>query len=250
MKQRDMPLTDDTVMTLAEVASFLKLGQRTILKMVHDQEIPAIRIGNQWRFMSSMIHGWLGSKVEGAPKDALTRLMESTEGSVPISRLIVPHYLALDIRPGTPEDVLDQLTKPLVARGGIDALGQKRFVEGLLARESMRSTVVSDGIAFPHLRDPNGNPAHSPFIQIGRCLEGTDFGSPDGKPVFVFGLVCTSSIVVHLRLLAALSQAVSAPGFMQMILGAESADAILAGFLELEQKATFGGIDGHTKLSG
>jgi excisionase family DNA binding protein len=38
------------IMTIDEVASFLKLSKITIYKLVKKGELPAFRVGNSWRF--------------------------------------------------------------------------------------------------------------------------------------------------------------------------------------------------------
>ena len=186
MSSDQSKMNTDTIMTLAEVSKFLKIGERTVLKMVHCEEIPAIRIGNQWRFMRAAIDDWLNAKMPLASRDDLSRLIELDETAVPLSRLIVPLYTNLAIQPGSVEDVLDQLTRPFLEAGDIDADVHRRLVEELLYRENILSTAIDNGVAFPHFRTPTDNPIPGPLIQVGRCDAGTDFRSQNGKPTFIF----------------------------------------------------------------
>jgi nitrogen PTS system EIIA component len=224
-------VADDAIMTLAEVAQFLKVGERTILKMVHCDEIPAMRIGNQWRFMRSNIDIWLNSKSQAAPHNDLTRLIETDDTSVPLSRLVDPRYINLALHPGTTAEVLTQLTSSFVEAGDIDADGQKTLVEGLVYRENILSTALEEGVAFPHLRTPSDNPLPGPVINVGRCDSGTDFGSRSGGPTYVFFFICTNSILVHLRIIARLARAVSDFDLVKRLMDTKTSRAVLAVFL-------------------
>ncbi|MCX5894842.1 MAG: helix-turn-helix domain-containing protein [Proteobacteria bacterium] len=43
------------IMTINEVADFLKLSKITIYKLVQKGDIPAFRVGNSWRFQRDKI---------------------------------------------------------------------------------------------------------------------------------------------------------------------------------------------------
>ena len=233
MSYPEQKVIDDTIMTLAQVSQFLKVGERTILKMVHSDEIPAVRIGNQWRFVKANVEEWLNAKSSSTPRDDLTRLIQSDDASVPLSRLIVPRYIDLTLRPGAKKEVLTQMTSSFVKAGDIDASDQIKLVENLAYRESILSTAVDEGVAFPHLRTPSDNPISGPLIYIGRCDSGTDFGSPNGKPTYIFFFICTNSIAVHLRIIARLARSVSDFDLVKRLLDAKTSEAVLAVFLDI-----------------
>lgn len=60
----DNKLTE--IMTLDELAYYLKLPKSTIYKLVHQGRIPAHKIGRQWRFKRTIIDCWLGQNKEVA----------------------------------------------------------------------------------------------------------------------------------------------------------------------------------------
>ena len=47
------------VMTIDQVASYLQVGKRTIYAMAAAGEIPAAKVGEQWRFFRPEIDRWL-----------------------------------------------------------------------------------------------------------------------------------------------------------------------------------------------
>jgi len=56
-------MDNDEIMTIEEVAAYLKLKPQTIYKWAQDGEIPAIRIVKEWRFKKSILDRWLNEKI-------------------------------------------------------------------------------------------------------------------------------------------------------------------------------------------
>ena len=52
-------------MTVKEVAEYLRLDRMTIYKMLKLGELPACRLGHQWRFFRVDIDAWIRSKRVG-----------------------------------------------------------------------------------------------------------------------------------------------------------------------------------------
>jgi len=49
----------DEVLTLAEAAAYLRLSEADVLRLVHDQKLPARRLAKEWRFLKAAIQDWL-----------------------------------------------------------------------------------------------------------------------------------------------------------------------------------------------
>ena len=47
------------MLTLAEVASILKISKRTLHRMIQHRQIPAFKVGGQWRLLESRIQEWV-----------------------------------------------------------------------------------------------------------------------------------------------------------------------------------------------
>ncbi len=56
------------IMTIKQVAEYLKVSPRTIYKLVKDGTIPTFKIMNMWRFERSKIDQWINEKSEGVKK--------------------------------------------------------------------------------------------------------------------------------------------------------------------------------------
>ncbi len=200
------PNTDkpaSALFTLEELATHLKVSPRTIQRMVQAEEIPAIKIGGQWRFLQNVIADWLAIRTQLSGKDSLTQMIATAPKIVPLSRLITPERIVLGIAPGSKRDVLAPIVDTLVNSGIVE--DREAYIQRLLAREEMVTTAVGAGVAFPHVREPEQTAVVRPCIAIGICPDGTDFQSLDDEPTYVFTICCSASEVVHLRLLAKLS---------------------------------------------
>jgi len=49
---------NDTIMTLEEVAEYLRVKPQTIYTWAQEKKIPAAKLGKEWRFKKSMIDKW------------------------------------------------------------------------------------------------------------------------------------------------------------------------------------------------
>jgi excisionase family DNA binding protein len=51
------------ILTLEEVASYLRLTPQTIYKWAQEKRIPAAKLGKEWRFRKSIIDRWLDDQI-------------------------------------------------------------------------------------------------------------------------------------------------------------------------------------------
>jgi len=52
------------VMTVQEVAQYLRLSQAKVYRLAQAGEIPAMRIGKSWRFRKDLIDEWFDKRVK------------------------------------------------------------------------------------------------------------------------------------------------------------------------------------------
>ena len=50
------------LITIDDLSSYLKISKETIYKMVQKGSIPALKVGNQWRFQKDQINNWLNEQ--------------------------------------------------------------------------------------------------------------------------------------------------------------------------------------------
>jgi excisionase family DNA binding protein len=63
---------DDQYLTTEEVLSYLQINLRTIYRLLKAGQIPAVRIGRQWRFRRADLDAWLAAR-SGNARDPVTR---------------------------------------------------------------------------------------------------------------------------------------------------------------------------------
>jgi PTS system nitrogen regulatory IIA component len=68
------------IMTLEEVASYLKVTPQTIYTWAQEKRIPAAKLGKEWRFKKSIIDKWFSSHFDSKFKD-IVKICEDEEDS-------------------------------------------------------------------------------------------------------------------------------------------------------------------------
>ncbi|MFW6145896.1 MAG: PTS sugar transporter subunit IIA [Planctomycetota bacterium] len=210
-------------MTVAEVAAYLQLAEKTILRMAQSGRIPAAKIASQWRFLRPVVRDWVAGQMQ----------MEAVEGStVPRglalgpSEVVRPSLITLSIRPGPKEQVLRELIAP--AAESRFATDPERLLGSLLERERMMTTAVGHGVALPHPRRPLPGMFTEPALVVGVCREGTAFGAIDDQLVHVLMLICSTRDAIHLQLMAAAAWLAQSDGFAEDLGAATTVDEVMA----------------------
>ena len=61
----------EQLLTLEQVAKYLNVDKFTVYRLLNDKELPAFKVGNQWRFKRKMLENWLMKNSNVKRKDAL-----------------------------------------------------------------------------------------------------------------------------------------------------------------------------------
>jgi excisionase family DNA binding protein len=81
--KRKIPVKND-IMTLEEVATYLRLKPQTIYTWAQDKKIPAAKLGKEWRFKRSIIDEWFLQHIDERFSDVIDKWkakQEIDEGS-------------------------------------------------------------------------------------------------------------------------------------------------------------------------
>ena len=191
------------VMTLEEIAEYLQVSQKSILRMAQAGKIPAAKVASQWRFMRSVVDDWLMAQMEiPSVRSAPTKKDLPKLPSLP--DLMPAPFMNLNIKPADKKDVIAQLIEPMRKARAIRQ--NRRLHEAVMKREGLVSTAIGHGIAIPHPHQPVTNLFKEPAVALGVCREGTDFKALDHQRTYVFFLLCAPSEDIQLRLLARVIQ--------------------------------------------
>ena len=67
--EKQKEIKDSTIMTVKDVAEYLRMSEAKVYKLVKEGVLPVARIGKTWRFRKDLLDAWLeqSSTYEGSP---------------------------------------------------------------------------------------------------------------------------------------------------------------------------------------
>lgn len=60
----------DEILTIDEVAAYLKAGKRTVYRLASSGKIPAFKLGGTWRLRRAELDQWIASQIGDATDSA------------------------------------------------------------------------------------------------------------------------------------------------------------------------------------
>jgi nitrogen PTS system EIIA component len=223
------------IMTLKEVADYLRLSEKTVSRMAQEGQIPAQKLARQWRFQRSSVASWLVNRA-ATPADQQQLSPEATglPAALTVANVITPARINLNLTASDKNGVLRELCA-LVLDPHEERLFETLF-QALRAREDLCPTCVTEGVAIPHARNALVGLVDTPVLAYGRHNRGVDFGALDGKPVHHFFLLCAPNVRQHLQLLSRLARLVNNPDFRAWLDAAQKPEDIIALIQEAEPR--------------
>lgn len=67
----------DEILTLSEIADYLKVSEKTILRMLQAGEFPGVKVSNQWRFVREAVDDWLRARMQAEPTSSITDMVDA-----------------------------------------------------------------------------------------------------------------------------------------------------------------------------
>ncbi|MBI4001042.1 MAG: helix-turn-helix domain-containing protein [Nitrospira defluvii] len=58
------PSSESEILTVSEVARFLRVPKSTVYKLARLGQLPASKIGKHWRFLRRDIHDWMHNRTQ------------------------------------------------------------------------------------------------------------------------------------------------------------------------------------------
>jgi excisionase family DNA binding protein len=227
--------TADRLMTVRQLADYLNLNERTVLKLVSEGELPGVKIGNQWRFRKAMLDAWLDDQMLGVTP----RRVDVSRGAPAARRMLnlascfQPSHIIPDLEANTKTGVIEELAN-LASR--LNLVRDKTwFVGALIERENVMPSASGNGLAFLHTLNRHPEQVVKPFMVLGRSRGGVDFDALDGKPTHLFFVLGLKLRELHLPWLAKLPQMCSRPETLRTLMAAVTADSIFAALSDAER---------------
>ncbi len=226
---------EDRLMTIKQLATYLSVNERTVLKLVQDGALPGVKVGNQWRFRKAMIDTWLDDQMLGitpryveAPRPVAPRRMLS------LASCFQPSHVLPALSGSTKMSAIVELASHAHTLGLVR--DDTWFVGALIQRENVMPSAIGGGLAFLHTLRRHPEQIAKPFMVLGRSQDGIDFDALDGAPthlLFVLGLRYDE---LHLPWLAKLVQMLTQPDITSALLRAADAQTLYDVLLSAEQK--------------
>jgi PTS system nitrogen regulatory IIA component len=187
--------------SVKEAAAILNVSDETIYKWVKDDEIPSHTMNDQVRFNRAELLEWaIAHNIHVSP-DLFTGDQPNKSKLPTISDALKLGGVAYGVggtdQPSVLRAVVDVMKLP-------EAVDREFLYQVLLARESLGSTGVGDGIAIPHVRNPVVLHVSHPTVTLCFLKNPIDFHAIDDKPVTTLFTLISPTVRTHLHLLSRL----------------------------------------------
>lgn len=134
---------EDDILTIEEVAKYLRVSERTVYDWAQKGEIPSGKIGTVWRFKKSEIEKWVNERLSSNNKSSSQNIVVQVKNILSPERIVFLNH-------STKHDSLVQLAQNLATAPQIKDAAE--LENEILKREELMSTAIGRGIAIPHVR--------------------------------------------------------------------------------------------------
>lgn len=210
-------------LSVKDAARLLNVSEKSIYRWIKQEVVPAYRINDQFRFNRAELLEWATSRrIQISPEIFL----EDAGNKVPLPSL------SDALKAGGVAYRVGGADKPTVLRSVVDVLNLPEEVDReflyqvLLARETLGSTGVGDGIAIPHVRNPIVLHVSKPTVTLCYLEHPIDFRAIDGQPVDTLFTLISPTVRAHLHLLSRLGFMLQNREFKAMVKRQPSRDEL------------------------
>lgn len=182
-------------LTLPQVAQMFGADERVVEAWIRADGLPHDRVHGQYRFHRAELIEWA---------TAHGRWVRDAGSADSLADAMARGGIFRDVRA---HDTASALRAVVERIPGVAAEDHELVFEILLARESLGSTGIGDGIAIPHVRNPIVLDVERPLATLCLLERPIDFHAIDGHPVDKVFTIVAPNARSHLALLASLSRA-------------------------------------------
>lgn len=211
-------------LSVKDTASILDVSEKTIYRWIKQEVIPFYRINEQIRFNRAELLEWATSRrmpvspqifTEGEPNaNSLPSLSDALKAGG-VSYRIGGTDQATVLR-----SVVDVMKLP-------DEVDREFLYQVLLARETLGSTGIGQGVAIPHVRNPVVLHVSKPTVTLCFLENPIDFNAIDGQPVNILFTLISPTVRAHLHLIARLCYVLNNPDFKAALQTQASRDELM-----------------------
>ncbi len=171
---------EDDILTIEEVAKYLRVSERTVYDWAQKGEIPSGKIGTVWRFKKADIEKWVNDRLSSSSKP-----VENI--TVQVKNILSPDRIVF-LDHSTKHDAIVQLADNLASAPQIKDAAELK--QEILKREELMSTAIGRGIAIPHVRLSSVTDL---VMSVGISKKDIiDFGTYDDTPVRILFMIAAA----------------------------------------------------------
>ena len=197
-------------LSVRDAAGILNVSEKTIYRWIKQAVIPSYRINEQYRFNRTELLEWATSRRIQVSPDIFSEGQASSAPLPSLSEALKAGGVAYRVGGRDQDSVLRSVVELLQLPDEVD---REFLYKVLLARETLGSTGIGDGIAIPHVRNPVVLHVLKPTVTLCFLEEAIDFQAMDGKPVNILFTLISPSVRAHLHLLSKLGFVLRNPAF-------------------------------------
>ena len=212
-------------LVVKDVARLFNVSEKTVYRWIDQGILPAYRINDQYRFNRAELLEWATSRRMNVSPDIFAEPESSATPLPSLVEALQAGGIFYRIGGTEKESVLRAVVETLRLPEEVD---RGFLLRVLLARETLESTGIGDGIAIPHVRNPVVLHVARPLITLCFLEHAVEFGALDGKPVSIVFSLISPTVRAHLRLLSRLSFALQDPRFKAVLQRQGARDEIFA----------------------
>lgn len=218
-------------LSVKDAARLLSVSEKTVYRWIKQESIPVYRISEQLRFNRAELLEWATSRRIQVSPDIF---LEAEKPETPLPSLSdalkaggVAYRLGGSDKPSVLHALIDVIKLP-------EEVDREFLYQVLLARESLGSTGIGDGIAIPHVRNPIVLHVTKPLIALCFLDHPIPFGAIDGQPVTTLFALISPTVRAHLHLLSRLSFVLQNPDFRSALKRQASRDELMSALAAAE----------------
>ena len=171
----------DDILTIEEVASYLRVSDRTVYDWAQKGEIPAGKIGTVWRFKKSEVEKWVNERLSSGPSS------KKVVDEIQMKNILSPDRVVF-INQSSKHDALVELSDVLSSAPQVK--NGSELTSEILKREELMSTGIGRGIAIPHVRLSSVTDL---VVAVGVCKSNIeDFQTIDDVPVNILIMIAAA----------------------------------------------------------
>jgi PTS system nitrogen regulatory IIA component len=211
-------------MGVREAAGLMNVSEKTVYRWIKQQVIPAYRINEQFRFNRAELLEWATSRRIQVSPDIFKEEDQSKVSLPSLSEALKTGGVAYRVGGYDPSSVLKDIVDLLNLPEEVD---RGFLYQVLLARETLGSTGIGDGIAIPHVRNPVVLHVSKPTVTLCFLEHPIDFRAIDGRPVSTLFTLISPTVRAHLHLLSRLGFVLRDQGFRAALQRQASRDELM-----------------------